>query len=228
MLPFTVLTAVAAPLEIAKIDTGMILPGRYMRRHRRPGHDYGEAFLYDLRFDEKGQPRADFVLNQPAYSDAKILITDSDFGCGSSREGAAFAAMDFGLRALIGPSFGEIFQVNCIQNGVLAVTLPEADVRALWRKLGDNPGVTITIDLPNQQVIASDVERYHFEISSLRKERLMRGIDDIDVTLEYRDAIERFEANRRAAYPWLPSRSPPIGPTRRPPSHQQDNRTSSL
>ena len=97
MLPFTVLTAVAAPLEIAKIDTGMILPGRYMRRHRRPGHDYGEAFLYDLRFDEAGQPRPDFVLNDPAYRDAKILVTDSDFGCGSSREGAAFAVMDYRL-----------------------------------------------------------------------------------------------------------------------------------
>src|SRR5205085_2561964 len=101
MQPFTVLTAVAAPLEIAKIDTGMILPGRYMRRHRRPGHDYGEAFLYDLRFDEKAQPRPDFVLNRPAYRDAKILVTDADFGCGSSREGAAFAVMDFGLQALI-------------------------------------------------------------------------------------------------------------------------------
>ena len=98
MQPFTVLTAVAAPLEIAKIDTGMILPGRYMRRHRRPGHDYGEAFLYDLRFDEKGQPSADFPTNQPAYRDAKILVTDQDFGCGSSREGAAFAVMDFGLQ----------------------------------------------------------------------------------------------------------------------------------
>ena len=99
MQPFTVLTAVAAPLEIAKIDTGMILPGRYMRRHRRPGHDYGEAFLYDLRFDDKGQPRADFPTNQPAYRDAKILVTDQDFGCGSSREGAAFAVMDFGLQS---------------------------------------------------------------------------------------------------------------------------------
>src|SRR3979490_2522952 len=108
MQPFTVLTAVAAPLEIAKIDTGMILPGRYMRRHRRPGHDYGEAFLYDLRFAEKAQPRPGFVRNHPAYRDAKILVTDSDCGCGSSREGAAFAVMDFGLQALIGPSFGEI------------------------------------------------------------------------------------------------------------------------
>src|SRR3984885_13158383 len=119
MQPFTVLTAVAAPLEIASVDTGMILHGRYMRRHRRPGHDYGEAFLYDLRFDEAGRPLAVFLLNRPAYCEAKILVTDSDFGCGSSREGAAFAAMAFGLRALVGPSFGEIFQGNCIQNGIL-------------------------------------------------------------------------------------------------------------
>src|SRR3982074_1653755 len=116
MLPFTVLTAVAAPLEIAKIDTGMILPGRYMRRHRRAGHAYADAFLHALRFDPKGRPRADFALNMPAYRDAKILVTDIDFGCGSSREGAAFAVMDFGLQALVGVSFGEIFQGNCIQN----------------------------------------------------------------------------------------------------------------
>jgi 3-isopropylmalate/(R)-2-methylmalate dehydratase small subunit len=205
MRPFTVLTAVAAPLEIASIDTGMILPGRYMRRHRRPGHDYGEAFLYDLRFDEAGQPRADFVLNDPAYRDAKILVTDEDFGCGSSREGAAFAVMDFGLRALVGPSFGEIFQVNCIQNGILAITMSEMIIRDLWRELRERPGAEITIDLPNQSLIAPDRTAHSFEISPLRKDRLVRGIDDIDVTLEYRDAIESFEAKRRAAMPWLPT-----------------------
>ena len=204
MQPFTVLTAVAAPLEIAKIDTGMILPGRYMRRHRRPGHDYGEAFLYDLRFDDKGQPRADFPTNQPAYRDAKILVTDQEFGCGSSREGAAFAVMDFGLQALVGVSFGEIFQGNCIQNGIVAVTLPEATIHDLWRQLREKPGAEITIDLPNQTVIAPDGNRHGFDISPLRKDRLMRGIDDIDVTLEYRDAIEAFETSRRAAVPWLP------------------------
>jgi 3-isopropylmalate/(R)-2-methylmalate dehydratase small subunit len=204
MQPFTVLTAVAAPLEIAKIDTGMILPGRYMRRHRRPGHDYGEAFLYDLRFDDKGQPRADFPTNQPAYRDAKILVTDQDFGCGSSREGAAFAVMDFGLQALVGVSFGEIFQGNCIQNGIVAVTLPEATIHDLWRQLREKPGAEITIDLPNQTVIAPDGNRHGFDISPLRKDRLVRGIDDIDVTLEYRDAIEAFETRRRAAIPWLP------------------------
>jgi 3-isopropylmalate/(R)-2-methylmalate dehydratase small subunit len=205
MQPFTVLTAVAAPLEIAKIDTGMILPGRYMRRHRRPGHDYGEAFLYDLRFDDNGKPRADFPTNQPAYRDAKILVTDQDFGCGSSREGAAFAVMDFGLQALVGVSFGEIFQGNCVQNGIVAVTLPEATIHDLWRQLREKPGAEITIDLPNQTVIAPDGNLHGFDISPLRKDRLVRGIDDIDVTLEYRDAIEAFETRRRAAIPWLPT-----------------------
>jgi 3-isopropylmalate/(R)-2-methylmalate dehydratase small subunit len=205
MQPFTVLTAVAAPLEIAKIDTGMILPGRYMRRHRRPGHDYGEAFLYDLRFDDKGQPRADFPTNQAAWRDAKILVTDQDFGCGSSRDGAAFAVMDFGLLALVGVSFGEIFQGNCIQNGIVAVTLPETDIHDLWRQLRAKPGAEITIDLPNQKVIAPDGSVHGFDISPLRKDRLVRGIDDIDVTLEYRDAIEAFETRRRAAVPWLPT-----------------------
>jgi 3-isopropylmalate/(R)-2-methylmalate dehydratase small subunit len=205
MQPFTVLTAVAAPLPIAKIDTGMILPGRYMRRHRRPGHDYGEAFLYDLRFDEKGQPRPDFPTNQPAYKGAKILVTDQDFGCGSSREGAAFAVMDFGLKALIGPSFAEIFQGNCIQNGIPAITLPEAGIHDLWRQLHTAPGAEITIDLPNQVVIAPDGVRHAFDISPLRKDRLLRGIDDIDVTLKYGAEIEAFEAKRRATLPWLPT-----------------------
>ena len=205
MQAFTVLTAVAAPLEIAKIDTGMILPGRYMRRHRRPGHDYAEAFLYDLRFDESGRPRPDFVLNAPAYRDARILVTDSDFGCGSSREGAAFAVMDFGLRALVGPSFGEIFQVNCIQNGILVITLAEAIIHELWQQVRRKPGLEMTIDLPNQILTAPNRDTHAFEISPLRKDRLIRGIDDIDVTLEYRDAIEGFEAKRRAALPWLPT-----------------------
>jgi len=205
MQPFTVLTAVAAPLEIASVDTGMILPGRYMRRHRRPGHDYGEAFLYDLRFDAARNPRVDFALNDPAYRDAKILVTGRDFGCGSSREGAAFAVMDCGLRALVGPSFGEIFETNCMQNGILVVALPEEVIQGLWRQLRARPGAAITIDLPNQSLIAPDRSAHAFDISPLRKDRLMRGIDDIDVTLEYRDAIESFEARRRTARPWLPA-----------------------
>jgi 3-isopropylmalate/(R)-2-methylmalate dehydratase small subunit len=205
MRPFTVLTAVAAPLEIAKIDTGMILPGRFMRRHRRPGHDYSDAFLYDLRFDEGGRPLSNCVLNTPAYRDAKILVTGSDFGCGSSREGAAYAVMDYGLRALVGPSFGEIFQVNCLQNGILVVTQSEALIDDIWRQLRQRPGSEMTIDLPNQVLTAPDRTTHSFEISPLRRDRLVRGIDDIDVTLEYRDAIERFETERRATLPWLPT-----------------------
>ena len=204
MQPFTVLTAVAAPLEIVGVDTGMILPGRYMRRHRRPGHDYGEAFLYDLRFDDAGKPRGEFVLNQPAFREAKILVTGRDFGCGSSREGAAFAVMDFGLRALVGPSFGEIFQVNCMQNGILALTLPEPAIQELWRQLRAPPGMSLTIDLPQQQLTAPDGSVHGFDISPLRKDRLVGGIDDIDVTLAHRGEIESFEAKRRAACPWLP------------------------
>jgi len=113
--------------------------------------------------------------------------------------------MDFGLQALVGVSFGEIFQGNCIQNGIVAVTLPEAAIHDLWRQLREKPGAEITIDLPNQTVIAPDGNRHGFDISPLRKDRLVRGIDDIDVTLEYRDAIEAFETRRRAAIPWLPT-----------------------
>jgi 3-isopropylmalate/(R)-2-methylmalate dehydratase small subunit len=207
MQAFTVLTAVAAPLEIAKIDTGMILPGRFMRRHRRPGHDYAEAFLHDLRIDEKGVPRPEFALNQTAFRPAKILVTDSDFGCGSSREGAAYAVMDYGFRALIGPSFAEIFYGNCLQNGILPVILPEAAVHGLWADLRRSPGAEVTIDLPNQVVIDPQGVRHPFEINPLRKERLILGIDDIDVTLRHEEAVAAFEAARRSALPWLPTAS---------------------
>jgi 3-isopropylmalate/(R)-2-methylmalate dehydratase small subunit len=204
MQTFTVLTAVAAPLEIEKIDTGMILPGRYMRRHRRPGHDYAEAFLYDLRFDGNGRPNPDFPTNQAAYRDAKILVTGSDFGCGSSREGAAFAVLDFGLKALIGVSFAEIFAGNCVQNGIAIITLAEAIIHEIWQQLRAQPGAQMTIHLPNQTVIIPDGSAHRFDISPLRKERLTRGIDDIDATLGHRAAIDAFEGQRRASLPWLP------------------------
>jgi 3-isopropylmalate/(R)-2-methylmalate dehydratase small subunit len=202
--PFTVLTAAAVPLPIAKIDTGMILPGRFMRRHRRPGHDYSEAFLHDLRFDEHGRSRPECPLNDPAFRTAEILVTDADFGCGSSREGAAYAVMDYGFRALIGPSFAEIFHGNCLQNGILAVVLEERVVHDLWTSLRRNPPVEITIDLPNQLVIDPEGRRHGFEINPLRKERLVRGLDDIDATQQYQGEIAVFEAARRRACPWLP------------------------
>jgi 3-isopropylmalate/(R)-2-methylmalate dehydratase small subunit len=204
MQPFTILTSSAVPLAIAKIDTGMILPGRYMRRHRRPGHDYSDAFLHDLRFDEKGQPRMDCTLNNPAYGKPAILLTDADFGCGSSREGAAYAVMDYGLRALIGPGFGDIFYDNCLQNGILPIVLDEKTAHELRDAAARNPGARITIDLTQQVVIDTAGRRHPFDINPLRKERLLAGIDDIDVTRQYLDQIVVFEEKRRARHSWLP------------------------
>jgi len=204
MRPFTVLTSAAVPLPIAKIDTGMILPGRYMRRHRRPGHDYSAAFLHDIRFDEHERPRPDCPLNDPAYGKPEILLTDVDFGCGSSREGAAYAVMDYGFRALIGPSFAEIFYGNCLQNGILPVVIDETILHRLWEAVQRNKGKEITIDLPNQVVIDPQGMRHEFEINPLRKDRLIKGQDDIDVTQSHAVEIAAVEARRRAAYPWLP------------------------
>lgn len=206
MEPFTTLTAMAAPLDIAKIDTGMIVPGRFQRIRRRPGHaDYAEVFLHDLRFDENDEPRPDFVLNQPAYRGARILVTGGDFGCGSSRESAAYAVLDYGVRALIGPSFGDVFAGNCMQNGIVPVVLPESAVKNLWRQLKESPGAKITVDLPHQTVLAPDGTQYDFEIDATRKERLLQGLDDVGVTLEHLAEIEAFEAAYRADMPWLAS-----------------------
>lgn len=201
MKPFTVLTAVAVPVKIDKIDTGMILPGRFMRRHRRPGHDYSIAFLHDLRFDEREAPRADFALNKDAYRGAEIVVVGADFGCGSSREGAAYAVLDYGLRALVASNFGEIFAANCLQNGILPVYLPQTVVEDIWRQLENEPGCRITIDLPAQKLVAPDGSVYFFEMNRTRKDRLVRGLDDVDVTLQYGDAISKYENERRKS--WL-------------------------
>ncbi|HEX9686479.1 MAG TPA: 3-isopropylmalate dehydratase small subunit [Burkholderiales bacterium] len=204
MQPLTTLTAIAAPLEIAKIDTGMIIHTRYNRKYRRPGHaDYAEAFLHDLRFDEHDRPLPEFVLNHPAYRGAQILVTASDFGCGSSREGAAYAVLDYGIRVLIGPSFGDIFAANCLQNGVLPVVLPQEAVSGLWKQLRDAPGARITVNLERQSVTDPGGAQYRFEIDPTRKERLLRGLDDVGVTLRHLPEIEAFEARQRSEMTWL-------------------------
>jgi len=204
MQPLTTLTAVAAPLEIAKIDTGMIIHTRFNRQYRRPGHaDYADAFLHDLRFDEHDRPRPDFVLNQPAYRGAQILVTAADFGCGSSREGAAYAVLDYGIRVLIGPGFGDIFFGNCLQNGVLPVVLPQQAVTALWRQLRDQPGARITVELEKQTVTDPAGAQYRFEIDPTRKERLLLGLDDVGVTLRHLAEIDAFEARYRSEMTWL-------------------------
>src|SRR5215210_4881586 len=203
MEAFTRLTAIAAPLDLAKIDTGMIVPGRFQRIRRRPGHsDYSDVFLHDLRFDENDHPRPEFILNQPPYRRARILVTGADFGCGSSRESAAYAILDFGVRALIGASFGDVFVGNCMQNGIVPAVLPAEVVQALFRQLKASPGSTMTVDLPAQTVISPDATSYQFEIDATRKERLMKGLDDVGVTLEHLSQIEAFESAYRAKMPW--------------------------
>jgi 3-isopropylmalate/(R)-2-methylmalate dehydratase small subunit len=204
MQPFTTVRAVAAPLDLAKIDTGTIVPVRFHRLRRRPGHaDYADAFLHDLRFDEQDRPRAEFVLNRPVYRGAAILVTGADFGCGSSRESAAYAVLDYGIRALIGASFGDVFTANCLQNGVLPVVLPEDTVKDLSRQLHDTPGAMVEVDLANQVVTAPDGTRHGFVIDPTRKQRLLEGLDDVGVTFTHLAAIEAFEGRYREEMPWI-------------------------
>jgi 3-isopropylmalate/(R)-2-methylmalate dehydratase small subunit len=207
MEPFTRLSALAAPLEVPKIDTGVIIPGRFLRARRRPGESgYARAFLHDLRFDESGQPRADFVLNDPSYGGAGILVTGPDFGCGSSREGAAYAVLDYGVRALVGPSFGDVFAANCMQNGIVPAVLPLATVQDIWRQLRQQPGATMTVDLLDQVVVAVDGTRHGFAIDATRRQRLIEGSDDVDVTLAHLPEIEAFERRQRLRMPWRANR----------------------
>jgi 3-isopropylmalate/(R)-2-methylmalate dehydratase small subunit len=215
MEPFVELTSVAVPLKMHKVDTGVIFPGRFMRLPRRPGQDYANAFLHDLRFDEQKKPRPDFTLNQDIYREARILVAGLDFGCGSSREGAAYAALDYGLRAIVAMSIAEIFSENCMQNGVLPVTLPEQAVESLWSQMDDNPGAKLTIKLPDQVLIAPDDTVHRFDIAEDRKQRLLEGLGDIDITLQHRQAIAEFEARRHEKYPWLPRLPRTEGPVGR-------------
>jgi 3-isopropylmalate/(R)-2-methylmalate dehydratase small subunit len=203
MQPFTILRSRAAPVNVPKIDTGMIFPGRFGRRRRRPGTtDYEICFLHDLRFNADETPNADFSLNQPAFKGSEILVTAPDFGCGSSRETAAYATMDYGVKALIGASFGDIYRSNCMQNGILPVVLPEAQVEEIMTLLKNSPGTEIVVDLPRQVVELPDGRSFPFEVDALRKKRLLEGVDDVDVTLQLEDKIESFKKRYFETVPW--------------------------
>ena len=207
MQPFTTLTAVAAPLDIAKIDTGVIIPGRFLRARRRPGEaNYAAAFLHDLRFDENEQPRPDFILNLQGYRGAGILVTGPDFGCGSSREGAAYAVLDYGVRALVGPSFGDVFVGNCMQNGIVPAVLALETIQDLWRQLKAVPGANMTVDLVAQVVVAPDGSEHAFAFDPTRRQRLIEGLDDVGVTFTHRAAIEAFEQAYAKRMPWRASK----------------------
>jgi 3-isopropylmalate/(R)-2-methylmalate dehydratase small subunit len=201
MQPFTKLTAVAAPLEMANIDTDMIIPARYLRKLRGPG--YEKLAFHDIRYDANGSERPDFVLNQAPYRNARILVAGANFGCGSSREAAVYVLFDFGIRAVIAPSFGDIHYGNELQNGMLPVMLPDATCRTLRRQLSDQPGAEISVDLAAQTVSGPDGTTYRFDIDPNYKERLLKGLDDIGLVMQNIEAIEAFEARHHGELPWL-------------------------
>jgi 3-isopropylmalate/(R)-2-methylmalate dehydratase small subunit len=201
MDPFTTLAATAVPLAAANIDTDQIIPARFLRVPRREG--YAGFLFHDQRRTPEGNMKPDFVLNDPAYSGAAIIVAGENFGCGSSREGAVYALLDAGFRCVLAPSFGDIFFNNCFKNGVLAARLPHDVITALQARLAAQPGLRIVVDLPTQTITVGNDAPIGFEIDAFRKMSLTRGLDDISLTREHAPEIAAFEQRRRAAEPWL-------------------------
>ena len=202
MQAFTELTGVAAPLPLANVDTDKIIPARFLKTIKRTG--LGVNLFDTLRYDAAGQERPDFVLNQPPYRHAEVLIAHENFGCGSSREHAPWALLDFGIRCVIAPSFADIFHNNCFKNGILPIRLPRevCDVLMEDARLGGN--ARITVDLARQVVVRPSGEEIHFEIDPFRKHLLLNGLDDIGQTMQRAPKIEGFEEDRKTAQPWFP------------------------
>jgi len=204
MTPFIRLDGKAAPLDVANIDTDQIIPKQFLKTVEREG--LAKGLFYDLRFDEAGNPKPDFVLNQPAYAGASVLIAGDNFGCGSSREHAPWALLDFGLRCVIAPSFADIFYNNCFENGLLPISLPEETVRKLMGEARGGNHV-FSIDLEQQTVTTPSGETVRFEIDAGRKEKLLKGLDAIGETLQHADDISRYEHGRSLSSPWLEARA---------------------
>ena len=200
MEPFTTLTAVAIPIDQPNLDTDQIIPARFLGK---PRNMQVSAVFNDLRYDPEGRPRPDFVMNQKAFADAKIVVAERNFACGSSRENAVTVMLDNGLRAFIAPSFGDIFFNNCFQNGALPIRLDAARVATIRAALRIKPGSKITIDLANQTVTGPDGKADRFEIDSFRKECLLKGVDEVNLTLSYEADIVRFEQRQRGELSWL-------------------------
>ena len=201
MEAFTKLTGIAAPLDMANVDTDKIIPGRFLRKLRGPGYD--KLAFHDIRFNADGSENPDFVLNKAPYRAAKILVAAANFGCGSSREAAVYVMFDFGIRCVIAPSFGDIHYGNELQNGMLPVILPDAVCASLRAQLHANPGASISVDLEAQKVTGPDGTVHAFDIDANAKERLLKGLDDIGLVMQYSKDIEAFEQRHAAAMPWL-------------------------
>ena len=197
---FTTLTAVAAPLPRVNIDTDAIIPKQYLKTIKRTG--LGKGLFSEMRYQDDGSPNPDFVLNKPAYRNAKIIVAGDNFGCGSSREHAPWALLDFGFRCVIAPDFADIFYNNCFQNGILAIKLPQEQVDKLLDDAGRGANATLTVDLETQEIRGPDGGVIRFEIDPFRKHCLLNGLDNIGLTLEKEKAIKDFEARDASARPW--------------------------
>jgi 3-isopropylmalate/(R)-2-methylmalate dehydratase small subunit len=201
MDPFIRLTAVAAPIDLPNVDTDRIIPARFLRRPKNP--EYGRYLFHDLRFGDDGGEKPEFVLNQPAYRPARILVTAENFGCGSSREMAVWALEGYGIRSVIAPSLGDIFHQNCFKNGLLPVVLPASVVAALRQQLHEQPGASLTVDLEAQTVTGPDGAEHRFEIDPFRRQMLLTGQDEVALTLGYEGRIAAFEERLTRETPWL-------------------------
>ena len=203
MQPFQTLTATAAKLDQVNVDTDQIIPKQFLKKTERTG--FGIHLFHDWRFlDDAGQNlNPDFILNQSRYQGAQILVAGDNFGCGSSREHAPWALLDYGFKSIISPSFADIFYNNCAKNGILLVALPEDSVQQLFTEIEENVGCELTVDLPNQKVQSPKGLEFSFEIDPFVKHRLLNGLDDIGWTLQYQSDIEIFEANYQKQAPWM-------------------------
>ena len=192
MQPFTTLTSTPAPLKVINVDTDMIIPKQYLKTIKRTG--LGVALFSEMRYREDGSENPDFVLNQPAYRKSEILVAGDNFGCGSSREHAPWALLDFGIRCVISTSFADIFYNNCFKNGILPIVVKPEDLEKLFDDADRGSNATLTVDLQNQTIKGPDGGEIRFEIDPFRKHCLMNGLDDIGLTMEKAPKIEAFEA----------------------------------
>ncbi len=198
---FTTLTGIAAPMPLVNIDTDMIIPKQFLKTIQRTG--LGKNLFDEMRYDRQGNEVPDFVLNQPQYRNAEIIVAGENFGCGSSREHAPWALLDFGIRCIIAPSFADIFYNNCFKNGILPVVLPAEAVAYLMDDAANGANARITVDLEAQTVTASDGSSFAFDIDPFKKHCLMNGLDDIGLSLEKVSAIDDYEARQKTQFPWL-------------------------
>ena len=200
MEKFTTLSGVAAPLALENVDTDMIIPKQFLKTIKRTG--LGKGLFYEHRFDEQDREIEDFVLNRPAYRESKILVTGKNFGCGSSREHAPWALLDFGIRCIIAPSFADIFHNNCFKNGILPITLPQGDMDKLMDDAQRGANATLTVDLKAQTITGQDGGSISFEINPFNRQCLLEGHDNIALTLKRKDKIADFEARQKQDQPW--------------------------